>query len=300
VHSPGAAHQPVLLAEVLTCLDPSPGDVILDGTLGLGGHAEAILERIHPGGFLLGLDVHEKSIAQAVGRLGRFGEAFGARCANFARFASVAGEIGVQEFDGILIDLGISSAQMDDPELGLSFQREMPLLMVYGAGSGETAAEIVNAMPEQELAQLLWAYGEEPRARAIAAAIVQRRAAGPIRTTTELAEVVASVVPRGKTHPATRTFLALRACLGREYENLDRFLEQLPGRLAPAGCACVISYHSLEDRRVKAAFRRLAGRGGEGRDYALITPRPIRPTREEVARNPRSRSARLRAIGYRI
>jgi 16S rRNA (cytosine1402-N4)-methyltransferase len=299
-HPEPAHHRAVLLPEVLSCLRPSPGGVFLDGTLGLGGHAEAILERIRPGGLLLGLDVDAKSIAHAAARLARFGDGFRAECGNFAQFVSIASKIGIQEFDGILLDLGISSAQIDDPALGLSFQTEMPLDMAYGAGSGPNAADLVNSLDEAELARLFWGCGEEPRARAIAAAIVRRRAKAPIRTTTDLAQIVAEVAPRGRIHPATRVFLSLRVAVNREYENLDRFLEQLPGRLASGARACVISYHSLEDRRVKSAFGRLVGRGGRGMDYVNITPRPIRPSREELASNPRSRSARLRAIGYKL
>ena len=293
-------HVPVLLDEVLASLDVRPGDVVLDGTLGLGGHAEAILKRIVPGGTLIGLDVHEESLERATARLSMFGGSFRGLQGNFAEFVPLAKAVGVEEFDEILVDLGISSVQLSDPELGLSFSRDMPLTMAYGGGSGETAADVVNKMPEREIAHILKTYGEESRAYAIAKAIVRRRASGPIRTTGELAELVASVAPRWDKDPATKCFLALRVYVNSEMENLDRFLEQLPGRLKPGGRAAIIAYHSLEDARVKAAFRRLVARSGESGDYTLITPKPIRPTAEEVARNPRSRSAVMRCIAYKL
>jgi 16S rRNA (cytosine1402-N4)-methyltransferase len=294
-------HVPVLLDEVLALLAPSPGARILDGTLGAGGHAFALLERAGEGASLLGLDRDPAAIELARARL----EPLRARArvelahASFEEAPEVAALSGLGPFDRILLDLGVSSMQLDRPERGFTFMAEGPLDMRMDPGAGTTAAELVNELEEQELADLIYHLGDEPASRRIAHAIVQARKAGPIATTKRLADVVtpAAGTPRRgrkrlKIHPATRTFQALRIAVNDELRAIERGLPRLFELLAPGGRLAVIAFHSLEDRLVKRFFRELAS----ARAARRLTKKPIRPGDDEVARNPRARSARLRAV----
>ncbi len=285
----GSAHTPVLLEEVLTWLSPRPGGTYVDATVGLGGHAEAILERILPGGRLIGLDRDPEAIAVARERLSRFQGAFQLVHADFADLRKVLQDLGIGQVQGVLMDLGVSVLQLTSPHRGFSFSLPGPLDMRMDPSSPVTAADLVNRLSEQELADLLRHYGEEPFARRIARAIVRRR---PIYTTQELREAVAQAVPRRawprRIDVATRTFQALRIAVNRELEALEQALPQAVEVLSPGGRLVVISFHSLEDRIVKQFLRRAEG-------LRVLTPKPVRPSREEVRRNPRARSARLRA-----
>jgi len=285
-----ARHQPVLLAETMELLAVRPGGFYVDGTVGLGGHAAEILQRSAPDGRLLGLDRDGETLALAAERLAAFGERAALRQADFRELPELAEGRGA---DGIVLDLGISSAQLDDPERGFSFQADGPLDMRTDRRFGETAAEIVNRMPERELADLLYALGEEPASRRIARAIVEARRSTRIRTTLELAAIVRRAAPKSRPglHPATRTFQALRIRVNRELEGLGDALSRIAKTLAPGGRLSVIAFHSLEDREVKNAFRALAAEG-----FAVLTKKPLRPAPAEVRENPRSRSARLRGV----
>jgi 16S rRNA (cytosine1402-N4)-methyltransferase len=286
-----AGHVPVLLAEVLELLAVRPGGLWVDGTVGLGGHAEAVLRATAPDGRMLGLDRDTETLARARERL----RAHGARVRlEPGDYREIPARHAGERADGILLDLGVSSAQLDDPERGMSFQADGPLDMRLDRRGGETAADVVNHLPEKELADLIYAYGEERASRRIARAIVRARERAPIRTTGELAEIVRRAAPRSGRrglHPATRTFQALRIHVNRELDGLGDALARIAGSLAPRGRMAVIAFHSLEDRAVKTTFRDLS-RGG----YALLTRKPVRPSEAETRSNPRARSARLRAV----
>jgi 16S rRNA (cytosine1402-N4)-methyltransferase len=291
-------HIPVLLEETLHWLDPRPGGVYVDATVGAGGHAEAILERIAPAGRLIGLDRDEAALAAARSRLQRFGEAAVLVRANYAAITEVLGAEGLHEVDGILFDLGASSMQFDDPVRGFSFHLPGPLDMRMDRRQKTTAADLVNGLPERELADLIWRYGEERFSRRIARAIASAR---PVATTVELAAIVARSVPgrwpRGR-HPATRTFQALRIAVNDELEALAAALPELRDALVPGGRLGVITYHSGEDRIVKNAFREWARdcicpprqpvctcRGRAlGR---VLTKKPIVPGAKEIAQSAR-------------
>jgi 16S rRNA (cytosine1402-N4)-methyltransferase len=301
----GAAHVPVMVAEAVEWLRPRPGAFLLDATVGLGGHAVALLAAA-PDTRLLGLDRDSAALAIARERLGASGDRVVLRQARFADVSRVLHEVGWDGADAVLVDLGVSSLQLDDPTRGFSFQAEGPLDMRMDPTTGVDAAEIVNRWPEEELARLLRDYGEEPRARAVARAIVRRR---PLATTAELADVVRRVLGRGRPghHPATRTFQALRIAVNDELTELDQFLADGWMLLRPGGRLAVLAYHSLEDRRVKQTFRRWAANCvcpprtpvcvcGWRAKVRVLTPRPVRPAAAEIARNPRARSARLRVV----
>jgi len=280
-----------MVREVLEGLDPHPGDRVLDCTVGAGGHAELILERIRPGGFLVGCDRDPEMIEYARRRLARFSDGWRLENREFSRWE------GEGKFDGILADLGVSSLQLDEAERGFSFRNPGPLDMRMDRRERKTAADLVNRLREKDLADLIYRYGEEGRSRRISRRIVEARRRRPIRDTEELAEIVARAVGRrGRIHPATRVFQALRIALNEELRNLERLLERAPGLLREGGRICLISFHSLEDRLVKTAFRRWEREEGLAR---VLTPKPLRPGAEEVAANPRARSARLR-VALRI
>jgi 16S rRNA (cytosine1402-N4)-methyltransferase len=285
-------HRPVLSEEVLSHLEPKPDGVYVDATVGAGGHAVAILEASAPSGRLLGLDRDPSALALARERLDRFGGRARLRQGSFADLADHLDEEGFGPVDGIVADLGLSSAQLDDGERGFSFSSEGPLDMRFDRGTGKTAAELINDLDVRELSDLIFNFGEERKARAIARRIVARR---PIATTTELRRVVHSVLGparRGGIDPATRTFQALRIAVNQELEALDAFLGQAAERLAPGGRLVVISYHSLEDRAVKWAFREK--KDSEG--FRVLTRKPLRPGEAEITHNRRARSAKLRAL----
>lgn len=299
-------HIPVLLAEAVYWLAPRPGGVYVDATVGAGGHAEAILERIVPGGRLIGLDRDDVALTVARSRLRRYGEAAVLVRANYAAIKEVLAEQGLRQVDGVLFDLGASSMQFEDPERGFSFQTAGPLDMRMDRSQPGTAADLVNGLPEGKLADLIWRYGEERFSRRIARAIVRAR---PVRTTVDLAEVVARAVPGrwppGR-HPATRTFQALRIAVNDELLNLDKAIPDAAEVLRGAGRLCAITFHSLEDRMIKHTFLRLSRGcthppGASASDMSgrpclrILTKRPVTPSREEVTRNPRARSAKLRA-----
>jgi 16S rRNA (cytosine1402-N4)-methyltransferase len=286
-----AGHVPVLLDETLETLAVRPGGLFVDGTVGLGGHAAAILRASAPDGRLLGLDRDGETLARAAQALRPFGERVRLERADFREIPQ---RLGGERAQGVLVDLGISSAQLDDPERGFSFQAEGPLDMRMDRGEGETAADLVNRLPERELADLIYLYGEERRSRRIARAIVRARERAPIRTTTELAEIVRRASARSGRpglHPATRTFQALRIRTNRELDGLGSALRAAAQCLAPGGRLAVIAFHSLEDREAKTTLRALAAEG-----FSLVTRKPVRPTEAEVSRNPRARSARLRGL----
>ncbi len=286
-----AGHVSVLLAETLELLAVRPGGLYVDGTVGLGGHAEAVLRASAPDGRLVGLDRDGETLERARARLAPFGERVRLEQGDYREIPErLAGE----KADGILLDLGISSVQLDDAERGFSFQAEGPLDMRMDRSSGETAADVVNRTRESELADLLHEYGEEPAARRIARAIAFARERKPLATTRELADVVRRAAPRSRRpglHPATRTFQALRIRVNRELDGLGEAFERAACCLAPGGRMAVIAFHSLEDRASKEAFRALSGRG-----FRLLTRKPVRPGEDEVRANPRARSARLRAL----
>ena len=302
----GAAesHIPVLYHEALDALRLHPGGRWVDGTVGAGGHAAGILERSAPDGLLLGLDRDPQALQLAARRLLVFGQRAILRRGSFAQLGEHLAALGWPAVDGVLLDLGLSSMQLQDPGRGFSFQRDAPLDMRFDPGQMLTAADLVNDLPEAELADLIRRYGEEPRARRIARAIVAER---PIRGTQHLAQVVARAAGRGagRIHPATRTFQALRIVVNDELGGLERGLEQALQALAPGGRLVVIAFHSLEDRIVKRFMRREsqdcicppeqpACTCGHRRALRLVTRKPIRPGPQEVARNPRARSARMR------
>ncbi|MCX2727287.1 16S rRNA (cytosine(1402)-N(4))-methyltransferase RsmH [Thermomicrobium sp. 4228-Ro] len=306
--APTTVHEPVLLAEVLHYLAPCPGGRYVDATFGGGGHARAILEASAPDGRLLAIDADPAAVARAEALAARYPGRLVPCHGNFRDLASLARRHGFDPADGILFDLGLSSDQLADPARGFSFQQPGPLDMRFDPTQGEPAAVIVNTWPEEQLTDLFWRYGEESRARAIARAIVAERARRPIETTTQLAELVERVVGRRREriHPATRVFQALRIAVNRELDVLELALEQAVALLRPGGRLVVIAFHSLEDRIVKHFFRREAARClcppgtpvcvcGHVPRLRVLTPRAVRPAAEEIARNPRSRSARLRA-----
>jgi len=294
-------HTAVLRAEVLELLAPAGRRLLMDCTVGLGGHAEALLDAAGTDSRLIGIDADEVNLARAKECLARFGTRVRLFRANFADAGEVLAEAGEAKADLLLADLGVASSQLDDAARGLSFQADGPLDMRLDRSCGRTAGDIVNTMPQDELADLIFAYGEERHSRRIARAIASARREKPIERTGELARIVSSAMPRtGRTrprrgiHPATRTFQALRIAVNDELGSLERLLANLPDLLAPGARVGIISFHSLEDRPVKQAFSRLAGQGRA----RLLTKKPRCATVEEVAANPRSRSAKLRAMEW--
>lgn len=291
-------HRPVLLEEVLAILRPQSGGRYLDATVGLGGHAEAILAESAPAGRLYGIDRDAEALALARDRLGRFGDRVELCRADFAGLSAITAEQGWGPFDGILFDLGVSSFQLDDASRGFSFMREGPLDMRMDRhGCERSAAELLARISERDLARLLQEYGEERWARRIASRIVQERQTRPLTSTAQLARLVAAAVPRRawprRIHVATRTFQALRIAVNNELARLRRGLQDAVALLAAGGRIGVISFHSLEDRIVKETLRGWA-RSDPPR-VRLLTKRPICPTEPEIEANPRARSAKLRA-----
>ena len=286
-------HIPVLPAEVLAALDPQPGAIIVDGTLGGGGHTAAILERIGDSGMLIGIDRDPEAVAETAGRLPQDHAKFLA--ANYADIPEVLQNLDVAAVDGILLDLGLSSDQLAARDRGFSFHSDGPLDLRFDRLSGEPASRLVNRLGEKHLADLLYEFGEEKLSRRIARKIVQVRHANPIESSVELAELVRRCYPRTRNQridPATRTFQALRIAVNDELKWLRVALERLPGCLKPGGKLAIISFHSLEDRMVKQAFR-------DDDRLEVLTPKPIQAGEPELQANPRSRSAKLR-VAQRI
>lgn len=291
-----------MVAAVLEYLAPRPGGVYVDLTLGGGGHARAIEERAGPGGRVIGMD-RDPAALDAV-REQQWGPGFIAVHGTFSDLPATLAAQGIATVDGVLMDLGVSSRQLVDPERGFSFQAEGPLDMRMDPGADAPAADLVNRLPEDELARILWEYGEERWSRRIAARIVEARRRKPLRTTGELVEVVCGAVPRKawprRIHPATRTFQGLRIAVNQELEHLRTGLTVAAGSLARGGRLVVISYHSLEDRITKTEFRRM-GRSETtaGAEFRILTPKPVTPEPDEIQTNARARSAKLRAVEYR-
>lgn len=305
-------HTPAMLDEVIRILAPGPGKIMVDCTLGGCGHAAAICDRIQPDGVLVGIDRDADAVAHAAARLN-----FCRACVhivhdNFAHLPQILGRLEIAGADGILADLGISLHQIERSGRGFSFQRDEPLDMRMDRQSVDTAAKILNRADEPELIRIFRELGEERHARAIARRVVAERKKGPIRTTRQLAELVKAAVPkaaaaRAKIHPATRVFMALRIAVNRELERLDQFLDVVFDCLLPGGRLCMLSFHSLEDRRVKQRFARLA-KGctcppqipvcvcGKQPTVRLLTRKVMRPTAGEIKANPAARSTRLRAV----
>ena len=298
------SHRPVLLFETIRYLAARPGGVYVDCTVGEGGHAEAILRAAMPGGHLLGIDLDPQALEGARRRLARHDGAFTLARDNYIRLQDLLRELEFPQVDGIFLDLGLSSPQLETSGRGFSFKRDEPLDMRYDPEAALTAGDIVNGYPFNELSRVISSYGEERRARAVARAITQQR---PLRTTLELSNLVTSVCGpgRGRIHPATRTFQALRIEANSELDNLRAGLLQSIGALKAGGRLVVISYHSLEDRIVKETMAREARACvcppsvpvctcGHSASLRLVSRRVLTPSPEEVRENPRSRSARMR------
>ncbi len=290
-------HVPVLRDETLALLDPAGRGVLVDATVGLGGHAEALLLAA-PNATLLAIDLDEQNLLASRQRLERFGPRVRFFHADHGELPAVLEAAGYERCDAVLADLGISSNQLDDPQRGLGFSADGPLDMRLDRTRGRTAADLVNGLGEVELANVIYQYGEERYSRRIARAIVERRRGGRIERTDELARLVAGAYPapakrtRTGVHPATRTFQALRIAVNDLLGSLERLLEARPGVLAVGGRAAVISFHSLEDRAVKQSFAGWAQSG----QAKILTRKPLTPTETEIQANPRSRSAKLRGV----
>ncbi len=305
------SHIPVMGNIAVGLLDCRPGGQYIDGTLGGGGYAKLILEAIAPNGMLLGLDRDSEAIERVALELAPYRDRLLLAKANFADIRLVLEKTGWRQVDGIVLDLGASSFQLDDSRRGFSFQNDGPLDMRMDQTLSITAADLVRSLPEKELADLIFRFGEERWSRRIARAIVSQRQISPIERTKELADLIAKVVPKTKDsrriHPATRTFQALRIAVNGELASLESFLDQALDALKPGGRLCIVSFHSLEDRIVKEKFRAWARTCRcpkelvicqcEGRPLArLLTSRALKPGEEEIENNPRARSARLRAV----
>jgi len=285
-------HQPVMKQQVLEYLAPRPEGIYLDATLGLGGHSEAILEAVPQVQRVIGMDWDQEALSLAKKRLGHFAGKMRFYQGNFRDMDAVIAEEGIDGFDGIVMDLGLSSFQLDASGRGFSFMRDEPLDMRMDRSSTILASDMVNNLPGDRLAELIKLYGEEPWAKRIADFIVKARTKKPILSTLELAEIVKKAIPRRfhprKIHPATRTFQAIRIAINRELENLNQALEKVPECLKTGGRIVVISFHSLEDRIVKHFFKKNAF-------LRVLTKKPVQPDSLEIAVNPRARSAKLRA-----
>ncbi len=310
-NTPPGQHRPVLLDEVLAVLDPRPGQVLVDATVGWAGHSAEMLRRLGPDGRLIGMDLDGENLPRARERLESVGGSFALHHANFAGLPAVLAAEGVPQVDGVLADLGMSSMQVDDPERGFSYARPGPLDMRMDRSRGRTAAQLLAELPPEQLVQALGEFGDEPEAGRIVAALVRARGPGFPQTTAELARLVMEAVQPGSSvrgwrlhparhrwnlHPAARTFQALRILVNRELGNLEQFLRVLPSLLRPGGTAAFISFHSGEDRLVKTAFKEGLRRGW----FTHISPEPIRSSEGERMANPRARSAKLRwaKVGY--
>ncbi len=306
----GAPHRPVLLEETLKYLVPERGGLFVDCTVGLGGHSEAILKS-SPDTRVLGLDLDPAALEYSRQRLAPFGDRFRAVQTNFRKLETVLREAGELDAAGILVDLGVSSLQFDSAERGFSFRFDAPLDMRMDPTSGPTAADLLQQLPEAEIARIIFEFGEERHSRRIARRIVERREQGqPVTTTAELAELVRLAVGGRKRqqqiHPATRTFQALRIAVNNELDGLGEFIEKAIDLLQPNGRFVAISFHSLEDRIVKRELRKLSGHCecpprlpvcscGARKAVEILTRRPVTPSDREVNENPRARSAKLRA-----
>ncbi|WP_243544092.1 16S rRNA (cytosine(1402)-N(4))-methyltransferase RsmH [Pseudodesulfovibrio tunisiensis] len=307
---PASIHTTVLLHEVVQWLRPRPGGRYMDGTLGMGGHSRLIMETAGENAELCGLDRDEQALALAAERLGPFGDRAHLFHLPFSRFEEALDELGWEGVDGAVLDLGVSSLQLDEAERGFSFIHDGPLDMRMDPGFGQSAKDLVNTLKHGELARIIRVYGEDPMAGKIASAILRARQQEPITRTLQLAEIVRLAYPpkmrhTARNHPATRTFQGLRIAVNREIGELESYLETVMDRLNPGGRLAIISFHSLEDRVVKHAFRD-AAKGcvcpprqpictcGGIPKLKVLTKKPLLPEEEEMRANPRSRSAKLR------
>jgi 16S rRNA (cytosine1402-N4)-methyltransferase len=304
--TPEGEHRPVLLDEILAALAPQPGETVVDCTVGWAGHAKELLRRVGPNGRLIGIDLDADNLPRARQRLQAVGFPYALHHGNFAGLAAILTAEGTPAADVLLADLGMSSMQVDDAERGFSYMRDVPLDMRMDRSRGRTAAQLLTTISEKELAQALHDLGDEPQAQRLAAAIITAREQGrPLQRTRQLAQVIMEAARsdnqdggwrlhpspgRWNLHPAARTFQVLRILVNRELANLERLLRVLPGCLGRAGRAAIISFHSGEDRLVKAAFR-----DGERTGlYTAVSPEPVRASEPERTSNPRSRSAKMR------
>lgn len=280
--------------EALDYLNLSPGKIIVDATIGTAGHAQAILERISPGGRLIGIDRDPESLAIASQRLNNFAGACEFIHSNFIDIDTVLEKLNIKKIDGILFDLGLSSFQLENPKRGFSFQYEGPLDMRLDRSSCISAYDLVNNLTQEEISRLLWNFGQERWHNRIARHLVREREKHPISTTQELKDIIAQAVPYGyrhyRIHPATRSFQAIRIAVNRELETLEIAISKAVQMLNRKGRICVISFHSLEDRIAKLSLRIFSTRG----ELRIITPKPLTPTEDEVRQNSSSRSAKLR------
>lgn len=287
-------HTPAMLSEALEYLMPKQGDVIVDCTIGAAGHSKKILEKIIPGGKLVGIDRDEEILEIAKKELEQFKNNFILKNANFKDIDIVLDELKIGQVDGLLFDLGVSSYQLESSRRGFSFNLDGPLDMRMGQ-SQKTACELVNFLDKEELADILFRYGQERYSRRIAEAITRERRIKPIETTFQLKGIVLKALPKSKEwrriHPATRAFQALRIAVNDELDNLQEGLEKAGRILKPGGRVCVISFHSLEDRIAKNIFKGYA----HSHVLKILTKKPVQPAKEEIDKNPRARSARLRA-----
>ncbi|MBR0162668.1 MAG: 16S rRNA (cytosine(1402)-N(4))-methyltransferase RsmH [Oscillospiraceae bacterium] len=301
-------HVSVLLDECIRELNIKPEGIYLDGTLGLGGHSAKIAERLDRG-LLIGIDRDDTAIARAGERLACFGDRVRLVHGSFGHLDEILDALGIEQLDGMLFDLGVSSPQLDEAERGFSYRMDAPLDMRMDRSGGKTAWDVVNRYEEAELSRILFTYGEERYARRIASVLVRERALTPIETTLQLAELIRSAMPaaalREKQHPAKRSFQAIRIEVNDELKEVEQMMRSAPNRLKPGGRLCVISFHSLEDRIVKQAIAQcehgcICPREapvctcGFQQTLRSVTRKPIMPTPEECAVNPRARSARLR------
>ncbi len=309
----GPVHKSVLLDECIRYLNIKPDGVYVDGTLGLGGHSEAILNHLETGR-LIGIDRDENAIEYASKRLAPFGERATLVRGNFADIGDILARLGIEKVDGMMFDLGVSSPQLDDAQRGFSYMKDAPLDMRMDESAPLTAYDVVNDWPEEELKNILWRYGEERYSGRIAAAIVSRRSDHPIETTAQLTDIIRSAMPaaalREKQHPAKRSFQAIRIAVNDELGSLEHMLQQAEKALKPGGRLLVISFHSLEDRMVKEAIRAREDGCTCPKEFPVcvcgfvktmrsVTRKPVMPTQQEIDENPRARSARLR-IAERI
>jgi len=303
-------HVPVMLEEVINILQPRPGQTFVDCTVGGAGHAKAIVERIIPGGKLIGIDRDADALHAAAELLSEYRQNVILEKSDFGNLEAVVSGLGLRSIDGILFDLGVSSHQLELAERGFSFRYNAPLDMRMDVTQPITAQELVNSLSERHLAEMIRKYGDEKWAKRIARSIVERRTIRPIETSLDLVEAILAAIPPGakggRIHPATRTFQALRIAVNREFESLQAGLKAGIGLLVSGGRLCVLSYHSGEDRIVKDMFARYAGRCtcppglpmcscGAEKIIKILTKRPVTPSEDEVRKNPRARSAKLRA-----
>ena len=284
-------HVPVLFQEVMEWLRPCSPGCYVDGTLGLGGHTEMILEQSAPAGRVLGFDWDAQAAGYAAKRLERFGDRFQLMQASYANMEEQLHHYGQGAVDGILVDLGVSSLQLDCPERGFSFREDAPLDMRMDTSQEVTAGQLVNRLSRDELADIFFHYGEERQARRVARCIVEARLQQPVKSTRQLAEIIAQAIPKKyhprKIHVATKSFQGLRIAVNRELDNLTGLLTDAPRILNPGARLCIITFHSLEDRIVKQAFAKTP-------QYKVLTSKPVLPTGDEVRNNARARSAKLR------